>query len=172
MSAQDYLDNLQETLSIMDDALHWLERSYAKCQAIGIKEAYTEDEFDIFETLTSRFARASDILIHKLFRSLDAVELETGGTMLDVVHRAEKRGLFESADDVRLIKDLRNQIVHEYVTKSLMEIFADTLTYTSNLLQIIQKTKAYCQQYLTGAFDTQAAQAESNSTNPPGTVKK
>jgi hypothetical protein len=162
MSADDYLENLQETLDILDDALHWLERSYTKCQTIGMKATYTEDEFDIFETLTSRFARVADILIHKVFRSLDAVELETGGTMLDVVHRAEKRGFFESVDDARLIKDLRNQIVHEYVTESIVEMFTEVLRYTAILLQVIQKTKTYCRQYQLHTSAQQGEPAENN----------
>jgi len=39
------------------------------CRGIGIKENYTGDEFDAFETLTARFARSSDMLIQKIFRS-------------------------------------------------------------------------------------------------------
>ncbi|MBU0559155.1 MAG: hypothetical protein KKG93_06175, partial [Bacteroidetes bacterium] len=67
------------------------------------------------ETLASRFARVSDIVFQILFRSIDQVELENKGTLLDAVNRAHQRGLIESIDKMREIRDLRNQIVHEYV---------------------------------------------------------
>ena len=93
MNQNDLIDLLKETLSRMDDAAKWLERSRGICQKIGIKESYEDGEYDAFETLTSRFARASDMLLQKVFRAIDRVELEEGGTLLDVLNRAEKRGL-------------------------------------------------------------------------------
>lgn len=38
-------------------------RSYALCSPIGVKETYSDTELDDLEALTSRFSRASDILI-------------------------------------------------------------------------------------------------------------
>jgi hypothetical protein len=57
-----------------------------------------------------------DAILNKVFRSIDANELEDGGTRLDVVNRVEKRGIVASSERVRDLKDLRNDIVHEYVT--------------------------------------------------------
>jgi hypothetical protein len=39
-----------------------------------------------------------DVILNKVFRSIDAIELEDGGTLLDVVNRAEKRGIIDSAE--------------------------------------------------------------------------
>jgi len=108
---------LAENLSSMDRSITWLKRSYAKCFRIGIKESYTEEEFDDFENLVGRYARTIDVIVNKVFRSIDAVELEDGGTMIDVANRAEKRGIVESADRVRDLKGLRNDIVHAYETE-------------------------------------------------------
>jgi predicted nucleic acid-binding OB-fold protein len=63
MTQQDYVEKFFEDLEELDNALHWLKRSYGICKKIGIKEEYKEEEFDAFETLTSRFARLSDMLI-------------------------------------------------------------------------------------------------------------
>lgn len=150
MTQNDYVIHLQKVLSQLDDALYWLNRSYRQCGAIGVKSAYTEDELDAFEALTSRFARVSDILTQKVYRSIDALEFETNnGTMIDVVHRAEKRGLIDSTDQIRTIRDLRNSIAHEYVKESLIELFQDTLKLIPTLLKLVNYTKQYCQKYLT-----------------------
>ncbi len=59
---------LFDTINILDNAVHWRQRSYTICSGIGVKESYTEEEYDHLETLTSRFARVGDIIIQKVFR--------------------------------------------------------------------------------------------------------
>jgi len=66
----------------------------------------TEDEFDTFENLAGRYARMLDVILNKVFRSIDAIELEDGGTLLGVVNRAEKTGIVSSAERIRDLKDL------------------------------------------------------------------
>ena len=136
MKQEEAAGILKENISILYDALNWLERSFNICTKIGTKENYSEDEFDDMETLASRFARVSDIVFQKLFRSIDQIELEDKGTLLDAVNRAHQRGLIESVDKVREIRDLRNQIVHEYVKSDLQNVFIDILDFTPLLTQI------------------------------------
>ena len=143
----DYIQNLFKTLQYLDEAGSWLKRSYDICREIGLKDDYSPDEFDKFETLTSRFARVSDIIIQKVFRSIDAVEFEEKGTLIDVVNRAHKRNLINSVDEIREIKDLRNEIAHEYIKELLINIFQDSLRFTPKLFEIITKVKKYCERY-------------------------
>ena len=111
---------------------------------IGTKDSYSEDEFDDFENLVGRYARSIDVIMNKVFRSIDAVELEDGGTMIDVVNRAEKRRLVESADRLRTLKDLRNDIVHEYETDDLPALFQQTLDAVPELFLIAANIEKYC----------------------------
>jgi hypothetical protein len=147
MTQKDYIRNLIETINILDEGLYWLNRSFSICNKIGIKDEYSDEEFDSFETLTSRFARVCDIISHKVFRSIDAVEFEEGGTLLDIINRAQKRNLVDSIDEFRLLRDLRNQIVHEYVKYNLKKMFEISLKYTPVLFTIIERTKKYCEKY-------------------------
>jgi uncharacterized protein YutE (UPF0331/DUF86 family) len=112
-----------------------------------VKEHYTEEEFDDFENLVSRYARMLDVILNKVFRSIDAIELEDGGTLLDVVNRAEKRGIVDSAERVRDLKDLRNDIVHEYETDDLRSLFRQTLDATPELFSIAEKIESYCRRF-------------------------
>lgn len=138
---------LMENLDGMRKSALWLRRSFAKCVRIGVKEHYTEDEFDDFENLASRYARMLDVILNKVFRSIDAVELEDGGTLLDAVNRAEKRGIVGSAEHVRDLKDLRNDIVHEYETDDLQSVFGQTLDATQELFDIAERIERYCQRF-------------------------
>ncbi len=147
MKQKDLILNLFDTINILDNAVHWLKRSYTICSEIGVKESYTEEEFDDFETLTSRFARVSDIIIQKAFRSIDAVEFENKGTLIDAVNRAHKRRFFESIEILREIRELRNTIAHEYVQEGLAETFADVLKFTPDLFGITVQIKNYCKKY-------------------------
>ncbi len=143
----DVLALLRENLQGMRKSVAWLRRSYDKCSRIGVKETYTEDEFDAFENLVGRYARTVDVIVNKVFRSIDAVELEDGGTLIDVVNRAEKRGIVESAGKVRDLKDLRNDIVHEYETDDLRSLFRQTLEAVPELLALADSVERYCRRF-------------------------
>lgn len=106
---------LLETIKQAEKSTAWLLRSYNKCKKIDFSLEVIEDDLDQLEALTSRFARLADILIHKVFRSIEISELEIPGTIIDTVNRIAKRGIIKDPDAVRDIKDLRNTISHGYV---------------------------------------------------------
>ena len=134
---------LQQDLELLKKQLFWLEFSFFECQKIGIKKEYTMEEFGKFETLCSRYGRSIDFLIRKMFRTLDAYEFENQGTLVDVVNNAHKRGLFDDVDTLRIMKDIRNTIVHEYIEDELVEVFEEVLLYSDKLLKIMKKTINY-----------------------------
>ena len=121
----------------------WLAYSLQECQTIGIRPTYTIDEFGLFETLCSRYARGVDFLIRKVFRTIDAYEFENQGTLIDTVNNAEKRGLISDVETLRTMKDIRNTLVHEYIEEALSEVFDEVLEYTEILLEIMDATLAY-----------------------------
>ncbi len=82
-------------------------------------------------------------MIRKMFRTLDEYELENQGTLIDVVNRAHKRQLFDDVDEIRLMKDIRNTIVHEYIEDELVDVFDEVLQYSQRLLEIMDNTQAY-----------------------------
>ena len=128
---------------LLEKQLFWIEYSYNECKKIGIKDAYEIEEFGKFETLCSRYSRGIDFLVRKIFRTLDAYEFENQGTLVDVVNNAHKRGLFESVETLRIMKDIRNTIVHEYIEDALVEVFEEVLTYTQELIKITKSTLLY-----------------------------
>ena len=137
---------LQQNQVAMDSAIYWLKRSYSLCQAIGIKADYSEEEYDCFETLTSRYARAIDLIVRKVLRSIDGVEFERTGTLIDSINRAEKRGLIDNIYCLRQMTDLRNEIAHDYIKAELIETFSETLNKTAEVITFSEKINHYITQ--------------------------
>jgi len=143
-----YLEILRENINKLNLSAEWVHRSYEQTKAIGRKDVYSIDEFDKLENLASRYARTTDMLVSKVLRSLDTVESEDIGTIIDIMNRAEKRGIVESAELLHTIKDLRNSIVHEYQITEITKFFADVIKYSPVLLEIIENVNKYCARYL------------------------
>jgi hypothetical protein len=148
MKHEEHIQALAETLHQIDDGARWLHRSYTRCRKAADKRDLTPADLDAFEALTGRYARTSDIILQKLFRSLDALEMEDHGTLLDALNRAEKRGLIDSATDFREIRELRNEIAHEYAQENLRPLFDSVLEQTPALMEIIRRAHEYCLRYL------------------------
>jgi len=129
--------------TLLEKQLTWIDISYSECTIISIKNEYKIEEFGKFETLCSRYSRGIDFLIRKIFRTLDEYEFENQGTLVDVVNNAHKRGLFENIDELRIMKDIRNTIVHEYIEDELTQVFEEVLEYTEKLIEIIHSTLKY-----------------------------
>jgi hypothetical protein len=136
-------EKLVNDFHLLQKQLFWIDISFSECTNIGIKEKYSIEEFGKFETLCSRYSRGIDFLIRKIFRTLDEYEFENQGTLIDVVNNAHNRGLFEDVDELRIMKDIRNTIVHEYIEDNLVEVFDEVLEYTAKLINIIHTTIKY-----------------------------
>jgi nucleoside-triphosphatase THEP1 len=142
------LEVLRENIDKLNLSAEWVHRSYEQTKAIEQKDVYSIDEFDKLENLSSRYARTTDMLVNKVLRSIDTVESEDIGTIIDIMNRAEKRGIVESAELLHTIKDLRNNIVHEYQIAEITKFFANVIKYSPILLEIIKKVNKYCARYL------------------------
>jgi len=100
------IEVLQENLNTVNLSLKRLMYSFEICSKTGLKDDYSDEEFVIFEAMTSRYARTTDMLINKVLRSLDTVEYIDSGTIIDTVNNAEKRGIVDSHDLRKLKKIL------------------------------------------------------------------
>ncbi len=139
---------LKENLDAMDSAIRWLKRSIGICNRIGIKDDYADEEYDAFETLSSRYARAIDLIVRKVLRTIDIVEFEQPGTLIDSVNRAEKRGLIDNVNELRVMTDLRNEIAHDYIKSELIGTFGNILDRTPQVIALAQRIKNYAVRYV------------------------
>ena len=125
MNPNHIRDLLAQALAELAEARRHLD--YSHQQVAGLPdtlEGVTESQLESVEAFTSRFARAVDLLVNKVLRSLDRLELKPPGTLLDAVNRAEQRGFIARAGELREMKDVRNMIAHDYAGAKAAEIFA------------------------------------------------
>ena len=149
MSLDLYVENLFDVLHDLSESLNWLKRSFEQCKGIeNIKEC-TNDEIDDIEAFMSRFSRTSDLLIQKVFRSIDSVEFEQPGTLLDVLNRAEKKGLIKDVTTLRDIRETRNLVSHEYAAANFAKLFFAVLSFTPELISSCEKALLYCERFKT-----------------------
>ncbi|WP_457622334.1 hypothetical protein [Persephonella sp.] len=134
-----------ENLQLLNKNVQWLKRSLQKAKKIELesKKDLNESDLETLETLSNRFRRTVDILINKVLRSLDILELEDITRKLDIVIRAEKRGFVDDYNLLIEMKDLRNELVHEYIQENLIEKFKEVLEKTPLLIDIVKKINYY-----------------------------
>ena len=97
---------------------------------------------EMLDAFVARFSRLQDAIGDKLLPAILKLNLETVGSQLDNLFRAEKLGWNESADQWIELRGLRNSLIHEYMTnpenllyalKKVIEL-GEMLIKTHNLL--------------------------------------
>ena len=132
----DNIQNIEKSLIVFKYSLN-------KAKEIGIKEEYNMEELEIFESLTGRYSRTADILTQKIIKTIFMIMQEDAKTFIDRCNLCEKLEIVENADILYNIRNLRNEIAHEYVSNDITEIFNLLLLFSDNLLDTIKNTKIY-----------------------------
>lgn len=66
----------------------------------------------------SRFGRMQDTIADKLFPRWLLALAETPGSQIETLNRAERLGILNSTERWLEMRNLRNRLVHEYMTDS------------------------------------------------------
>jgi len=141
----DKLLLLRSELDNLDKAGSYLAASVSRSASLIGRADLGPDELERLESMASRFARLSDLLIQRIMRLVDDLELTPEGSILDRIQRAEKRGWVQSAADLVRIRELRNLVAHEYAADRMAEIYAGIARLAPVLLAIVPKVKAYAE---------------------------
>ncbi len=124
---------LNEELNLMRKSMGSFQLSVIKCSSFIAKEEHSFEEMESFDSLTSKFARTSDIYTQKVLRTCFALLHEPFIPFIDLVNQSEKIALVRSADELIQIRDLRNQIAHEYKMDALHSIIPEVISMNSLL---------------------------------------
>src|SRR3990167_11049352 len=103
---------LLENLESLERSAEHLRYPLEKCKTLA--PPFSPENLESIEALSARFARTADILTQKVVRSLLLYLREEAGSFIDTTNRMEKMGLTDSAQTMLEIRDLRNEIVHDY----------------------------------------------------------
>lgn len=127
----------QDTLEI---ALPSFLRSLEKCRVFDFESPLSFEVEESFDALTSKFARVSDIFTQKVLKSFVILTREDAPTFMDRMNLCEKLGVIPSAEDLIDIRDLRNQIAHEYLSNNLVEVYHECLLLSDKLMVAIRSS--------------------------------
>jgi uncharacterized protein YutE (UPF0331/DUF86 family) len=146
---KEILQYLQENFTQADEAAYHLNISVERCVKFIDNENFSEDELIELEALTGRFARLSDLFIQKILKTIDRLDGATPGTVRDRLLQAEKNGIISDANLFSEIRDIRNNIAHEYEFNALLDIFSLAYKYSGFIISAIQKAKEYSHKFYT-----------------------
>ncbi|HZK69583.1 MAG TPA: hypothetical protein VFC36_08325 [Paludibacter sp.] len=128
---------LQSELALLKSSMETLLASSAKCTAIGMKSDYSFEEQESFDSLTSKFSRTSDLFTQKVIRTVWMLLHESFVPFIDMMNMGEKLGLLKNANEMIEIRDMRNQISHEYIPDALRDLVPEVIEMTQHLVQNI-----------------------------------
>jgi hypothetical protein len=134
---------LTEEISLLKKAIQTLELSVKKCSVIYQKNDYSFEDLESFDSLTSKFSRASDLYTQKIIRTIWISLHEPFVPFIDMLNQAEKLNIIYSADQLFEIRDLRNQITHEYLPDAITDLVPDVLEYAILLEKNFNTTKQF-----------------------------
>ena len=139
------LEILHAEWRLLIASVNTLLLSIEKCQTIGEKGDYNFEELESFDSLTSKFNRTSDIFTQKVLRTTWMLLHEPFAPYIDMVNKGEKMFLIKSADQMIEIRDLRNQIAHEYIPEAILELVPEVIVQTSLLIENIEECRHFLQ---------------------------
>jgi len=148
MSREIVQSVLRSNREVLDQAVPSFSKSLEKCRSLNLAGPRSFEVEESLDALTSKFARVSDIFTQKVLKSLVLLTREDAPTFVDRMNLCEKLGVISSAEDLIEIRDLRNQIAHEYLSDNLTEIYGDCLTLSEKLLAEIQVAHPALERFL------------------------
>jgi len=134
----DSISILKANTASLTNSVTWLTRSYDICAKIPDLIKPNPEEMDALEALTSRFARTADLLFNKIYRSIHYIQEGESRPWLDVLLFMEKTGLINSIEDARIIKELRNDIVHEYAMQDINPLYIEVMRQCPRLMKMTE----------------------------------
>lgn len=145
MTHPDKILLLVEECENLQSALTHLQFSVERTRELiqRVREEISPEELERLESLASRFARLADMLIQRVMRLVDDIELTPSGSVLDRIYRAEKRGWVVRADVLVRIRELRNLIAHEYAADKMAEIYEAVFILSPELAMIARQAADY-----------------------------
>jgi hypothetical protein len=140
LTLQNALEQIQSARSAMEALCYSYEIKPDLAQAALFSQA----DWEHWDAFTVRFSRLADILTKKVFRALDKSDfLENQSSFIDRIFRAEKRQLIADVTVWKQIRELRNQLVHEYANENLIPLLRMVEQLTPELIACTNRLDPY-----------------------------
>ena len=131
---------------VLQRSLKSLEQSRDKTHQMLQQSEFSFEELESIDSLTSKFSRTSDIYLQKVLRSIWMLLREDTVPLIDLLNRAEKLMIIVSAEELLQMRDIRNQIAHEYLPEAVPELASEVVVMTTLLQKNIEQTERFLRQ--------------------------
>ena len=131
---------------VMQRSLMSLQQSTNKTRQLLRQSEFSFEELESIDSLTSKFSRTSDIYLQKVLRSIWMLLREDTVPLIDLLNREEKLMIIVSAEELLQMRDIRNQIAHEYLPEAVPELAKEVVVMTTLLQKNIQQTERFLRQ--------------------------
>jgi hypothetical protein len=131
---------------LLQRSLKSLEQSKEKTHQSLQQSEFSFEEMESIDSLTSKFSRTSDIYLQKVLRSIWMLLREDTVPLIDLLNRAEKLMIIVSAEELLQMRDIRNQIAHEYLPEAVPELASEVVVMTILLQKNIEQTERFLRQ--------------------------
>ena len=123
-----------------------LQQSRNKTRQLLQQSEPSFEELESIDSLTSKFSRTSDIYLQKVLRSIWMLLREDTVPLIDLLNRTEKLMIIVSAEELLQMRDIRNQIAHEYLPEAVPELASEVVVMTTLLQKNIEQTESFLRQ--------------------------
>ena len=131
-----------------------IEKYYNKIKNIlplsASKYEKLNDEIEIIDGYLFRFAKLQDTIGQKLFRMVvsEFVEDIEKLTFIDILNQLEKIGILENIQIWQRLRDIRNNISHQYDDESyeMAEAINSIFSYKDDIIDILAKIENFYQE--------------------------
>ena len=131
---------------VLQRSLKSLQQSRDKTHQLLQQSEFSFEELESIDSLTSKFSRTSDIYLQKVLRSIWMLMREDTVPLIDLLNRAEKLMIIVSAEELLQMRDIRNQIAHEYLPEAVPELASEVVAVTTLLQRNIEQTEHFLRQ--------------------------
>ena len=131
---------------VLQRSLMSLQQSTDKTHQLLQQSEFSFEELESIDSLTSKFSRTSDIYLQKVLRSIWMLLREDTVPLIDLLNRAEKLMIIVSAEELLQMRDIRNQIAHEYLPEAVPELASEVVVMTTLLQKNIEQTERFLSQ--------------------------
>jgi len=140
-------DDLFEQIGDLDRTFADLETTFGAAKTVDLSKSFWDlsaDDRNKVDLLAQRFAAFQDTLHKKTFRTVAMLEGESPQTPREQVDLMDKLGVLSADDWMNVVREVRNDLSHEYVSVRRTEIAKQMLETTPIVLEAFCKLKVFC----------------------------
>ncbi len=153
---QEIQERLQREFEVCDRHIMRINEALASLgvpipMSMSSYEALTPEQIRCIDQFVFRFSKLQDAIGAKIFRYvLELLDEDvTALPMRDILNRLERYGLIPSAGDWLYIRELRNEIAHDYplMESELLSIINELISKNTSLMEIYDTLKSVVNRY-------------------------